>query len=224
MVGQLNKYNTIPKKGHLRKATRVIRYLKDTMLMDLVFRRKINSHLPKEPPPDSFIRYANSNFAEDPTDRESIIDYCFFLNRVVVLWSSKKQRTMSTSITKAEYIVLGHAARETVQIRRFINKIKMETVKNLRLFGDNKMSIALTKNAKNQHQTKYNDVPHYFIKKLVNKRELTIKQISESRMLADGMTKALSNKTFKRYQALLRIAVEQSSEKSYLSKSEKTIG
>ena len=151
VVGQLSKYNADPRKSHLRAANRVVRYLKDNMQMGLVFGKEVNSYLPKDPPPYGLIGYAESNFAEDPADRKSVMGYCFFLNGAVVLWSSKKQKIMSTSTTKAEYIALGHAAREAVWIRRFINEIKMETVENLTLFRDNEMSIALTKNAESQH-------------------------------------------------------------------------
>ena len=125
--------------------------------------------------------------------------YCFFLNGAVVSWSSKKQRTVSTSTTEAEYIALGHAAREAVWIRTFINKMKLEAVKDITLYGDNKMSIALTKNAESQHRTKHIDVQHHYIRELVNERELIIKWIPGSKMLADGMTKALPTKTFRKH-------------------------
>lgn len=73
-----------------------------------------------------------------------------------------------------EYIALGYAARKVIWIRRFINKIKLETVKSVILYGNNKMSIALTKNAKNQYQIKQINVQYYYIRELVNKKELII--------------------------------------------------
>lgn len=76
---------------------------------------------------------------------------------------------------KAKYIALGYTARETVWMKRFINKINLEIVKELTLYGDNKMSIALTKNVESQYQTKYINVQHYYIRELVNKKKLTIK-------------------------------------------------
>ena len=136
------------------------------------------------------------------------MDYCFFLNGAVVSWSSKKQRTVSTSTIEAEYIALGHAAREAVWIRRFINEMKLEAVEDVTLYGDNEMSIALTKNAENQHRIKHIDVQHHYIRELFNKRELTIEWIPGSKMLADGMTKALPTETFRKHRALLGMAVE----------------
>lgn len=113
-VGQLSKHNADPKKGHLRAVRRVVRYLKGTMNLGLVFGRQPNGQPPRDPPPYGLIGYADSNFAGDPEDRKSVMGYCFFFNGAVVSWSSKKQRTVSTSTTEAEYIALGHAAREVV--------------------------------------------------------------------------------------------------------------
>ncbi len=102
--------------------------------------------------------------------------YYFFLNRAVVLSNNKKQRTVSTSITKAKYIVLGHIARKAMWIKRFINKMQLEkAIKNLMLHGDNKMNIALTKNMESQHYIRHIGVQHHYIRELVNEGELTVK-------------------------------------------------
>lgn len=191
VVGQLSKQNADPRKGYLRAAKRAVRYLRGTMQMGLIFGRESDSRLPRDPPLYGLIGYADSNFAGDPEDRKSVMGNCFFLNGAAVSWSSKEQRTVSTSTTEAEYIALGHAAREAVWIRRFINEMSFETVEGLTLHGDNEISIALTKNAESQHRTKHIYVQHHYIMELVSKRELTVKWTPGSEMLADGRTKGL---------------------------------
>ena len=173
VVGLLSRHKADPRKSHLSVAERVVRYLKETMQLGLMYGRTSEERSPTSPPPYGSIEYANSNFAGHPEDRKSVIEKCFFLNRAVVLWRSKKQEIMSTSTTEAEYIALGHAAREAVWIcrldmpihqrndarsRRFINETMPEVVLEITLNGDNEMSIALTKNANSQHPTKYIDV------------------------------------------------------------------
>lgn len=175
--------------------------------MGLTFGR-VTSRLPKDPPPYGLTDYADSNFAGDAEDRKSVMGYCFFLNGAVVSWSSKKQRTVSTSTTEVEYIALGHAAREAVWIRQFINKMELETVEGLTLHGNNEISIALTKNAESQHRTKHIDVQHHYIRELVNEGELTIKWVPSAEMLADGMTKALPTETFRKHRAMLGMSVD----------------
>lgn len=78
---------------------------------------------------------------------------------VIVSWYSKKQRTISTSTTKTKYIALGHATYESIWIRQFLNKLEIaELIGICTIFGDNKMNIIPTKNAKSQVRTKDIDV------------------------------------------------------------------
>lgn len=78
-VGQISRHNADPRKGHLQVTKRVIRYLKVTMQLRLVFGRKTKnqSHY-------SLISYADNNFAKDLKDQKSVMGHCFFLNKVVV--------------------------------------------------------------------------------------------------------------------------------------------
>ena len=119
--------------------------------MGLIFARESAEQSPRDLLPYGLVSYADSNFAGDPEDRKSVIGYCFFLNRAMVSWSSKKKRTVSTSTTEVKYIAFGHVAREAVWIKRFINKMKLEVIEDLTLYGDNEMSIAPTKNVESQH-------------------------------------------------------------------------
>lgn len=84
----------------------------------------------------------------------------------------------------------------------------LDTVENLTLHGDNKMSINLIKNAESQHRTKHIDVQHHYVRELVNEGELTVKWIPSSEMPADEMTKTLPTETFRKHRALLGGIVE----------------
>lgn len=86
--------------------------------------------------------------------------------------------------------------------------MRLEVIKNITLYGNNEMSIALTKNAESQHQTKHIDVQHHYIRELVNEGELTIKWIPGLDMLANGMTKTLPTETFWKHRAMLRIFID----------------
>ena len=162
-VGQLSKHNAGPRVGHLKAARRVIQYLKGTMHLGLMYGDTLKSdgqtNAPVAPPPYGLVGYADSNYAGDPEDRKSVMGNCFYVNGAIVSWCSKKQRTISTSTTEAEYIALGHAARESVWIRRFLNELGIaEPIGACTLHGDNETNIILTKNAESQAKTKHIDV------------------------------------------------------------------
>lgn len=75
-VGQLSKYNIDPRKGHLRAAKKIVKYLKATMQMRLIYGRESSS--PKDPLLFGMKGFADSNFAGDLEDRKLVMDYCFF--------------------------------------------------------------------------------------------------------------------------------------------------
>ena len=54
--------------------------------------------------PYGLVGYVDSNYAGNPEDCKSVMEHCFFINGAVVSWCSKKQRTVSTSTTKAEFV------------------------------------------------------------------------------------------------------------------------
>lgn len=109
---QLNKHNADPIKDYLRVARRIVRYLKETMQMELIYRRE--NLLSKNPPLFSLKKYIDNNIVYNPGDNKLVISYCFFLNDVIILQYNKNQRTISRSIMEAKYIILGHSARKVV--------------------------------------------------------------------------------------------------------------
>lgn len=138
-----------------------------------------------KPLPYGLTGYADSNYAGDPEDRKSVMGYCFFINGAVS-WCSKKQRTVATSTTEAEYIALGHAARESGWIKRFLNELRIsDPIKAYTLHGDNETSIILTKNAESQSRTKHIDVQHHYVRELVTDGDLVVEWVCSSNMLAD---------------------------------------
>lgn len=84
VVEQLSKYNTNLRKRYLQATKRVVRYLKRTIKMGLIFGQKSAKQLPRDPSSYGLVVYVDSNFAGDPEDQKSVIGYCFFLNRAVM--------------------------------------------------------------------------------------------------------------------------------------------
>lgn len=143
VVGQLNRHNANPRKSYLWVAKRVVKYLKGIIKMGLIFSWE-SIELPfRDLLSYKLIGYVDSNFVGDSEYWKSVMSYYFFQNKAVVLWSSKRQRTVSISITKAQCIALRYAVRKTIWIMRFINERELEVIKNLMLYGDNKINIAL---------------------------------------------------------------------------------
>ena len=122
-VGQLSKHNSDPRAGHMKAAKKVVRYLKGTMHLGLVYGSQPQSETLAALLPFGLIGYRDSSYAGDLEDRKSVMDYCYFPNGAFVSLCSKKQQTVSTSTTESEYIALGHEAQETIWLKRFLNEL-----------------------------------------------------------------------------------------------------
>lgn len=135
-----------------------MQYLKGKMHLSIIYGADINK---ENQLLYGLVGYVNSNYAGDLKDRKSVMGHCFFLNGGVVSWYSKKQQIVSTStsITKAEDIILGLTAQKNVWIRQFLNKLNFaEPIHVCVLHGNNETSIILTKNAKSQARIKHINV------------------------------------------------------------------
>lgn len=146
------------------------------------------------------VGYADSNYTGDLEDKKSIMGYYFFLRGAITTWSSKRQQTVSTSTSKAEYVVMSHGVKEGVWIRHFLNKLLPEqVVRRMKMLDDNKTSLTLTKDPESQNCNKHIDVMHHHIQELVEKRELRIEWIPSSLMLVDSVMKFLLAGPFKKH-------------------------
>ena len=117
VVGQLSRHNSDPRMGHLHITKQVLRYLKGMIRLGIEWGNNPAGHRSGGRYGQlGIVGYADSSYAGDLKDRKSITGYCFFLARAIVTWCSKRQRTVSTFISKDEYVAVSQGAREGVWI------------------------------------------------------------------------------------------------------------
>lgn len=105
------------------------------------------------------------------------------------------------SIFKAKYVAINYKIKEKILARRFLNKLFSEQVlKKIKMPNDNKTSFTLIKNPKSQNYTEHINVMYYHIEGLIKQKKLKIKQISNLSILANGLTKTLFVRFFKKHQ------------------------
>ena len=192
-VGCLSQQCSDPQVGHDKAIRRVLRYLKGTMNLGIHYNGSYDDveHLL------TTLGYADSNFAGDIRERKSTMGYCFFLVRGVISWCSKKQRTVSTSTTEAEYIAIRHAARQAVWLRRFLIELPMDRPPAfVQILGDNQASLDLVKNAEYHDRTKHIDIQYHYVRELVQDDYIRMEWVPTKEQLADSFTKALPRSTF----------------------------
>ena len=102
----LSQSNKSPTECDWNVAKRVLRYLKGTRDVGIVYRRSSktsDTNLEHTTP----WGYCDANYAEDPHDCKSTSRYVFMLASSPVPWKSKKQVSVALSTTEVEYYMVG---------------------------------------------------------------------------------------------------------------------
>ncbi|GJW74065.1 putative ribonuclease H-like domain-containing protein, partial [Tanacetum coccineum] len=102
------KFQVTPKVSHLHVVIRIFRYLKGQPKLGLWYPRDSSFDL---------VAYSNSDYAGASLDRKSTIGGCQFLGCGLISWQYKKQTVVTTSSTKAEYVVAASCCGQVLWIQ-----------------------------------------------------------------------------------------------------------
>ena len=145
--------------------------------------------------PHSIIAYTDASWGNDLADRKSTTGTIIKYNGNVISWLSKKQPTVATSTTEAEYMALGAAAKEALWYQYWSKEVfNVDTVPVI--YGDNQSANCLSKNDLNHQRTKHIDITHHFLRDHVYNKRIDIQWIPTDKQQADLLTKALDTKQF----------------------------
>lgn len=181
-VSWLSQFNENFGQPHWSAAKRVLRYLKGTADMGIVYKVGKNT----------FTGYTDADYGGCIIDRRSFTGYAFIMNGGVVTWDSRKQQTTAASTTEAEYMALSEAAKEAVYLQRFMEELGVKDMKKITLYNDNCSAQKLAQNPVFHSRTKHIDVRHHVIREILSTGMLTLEHVASDDMPADVLTKALS--------------------------------
>ncbi|KAB2604853.1 hypothetical protein D8674_037140 [Pyrus ussuriensis x Pyrus communis] len=88
VVSLISRFMECPIEMHLAAAKRVLRYLKGTISLGILYRK--GGHV-------ELRGYSDSDYAGDLDDRKSTSGYLFMLSSGAMCWSSKKQPVVTSS-------------------------------------------------------------------------------------------------------------------------------
>lgn len=179
-VSCLSQFNNCYRRNHWTAAKRVLRYLKGTMNLGLVYRKG------NEP----LRGHVDADWGSCPNDRKSFTGYAFILGGSPITWDAKKQKTVALSSTEAEYMALSEAAKEAIYLRGMLGELRMETGQ-IEVFNDNMSASKLAENSVFHARSKHIDMRHHFIRDALKRKELKVLHAATDKMPADVLTKGL---------------------------------
>lgn len=163
---------------------RVLRYIKGTLNMKLIYKREQEK---------SVFGYVDADWGGDINDRKSTTGYVFKVFNNVVSWCSRKQSVVSLSSTEAEYVALSFAACEASWLRSLMTELGLMNNKSEAtvIFQDNQSAIRIAKNPEQHKRLKHVDIKYHFVRNKVLCNEIDVKYIPTNEQLADVFTKPL---------------------------------
>jgi hypothetical protein len=198
-VAALSRYNSAPSSVHLTAAKRVLRYLKQTAHLRLVYSGSAHDH-----DGTSLEGFTDSDFADDITDRKSQGAYVFRVLGTAISWQSRKQNMVALSTTEAEYMAFTEAAREALWLRQLHRDLSADgsaddsaddsahsAAYTVPIASDNHGALTTVHSEGQKARTKHFDIRYHAVRDLERKQRLTFGYVPSADNAADVGTKAL---------------------------------
>src|SRR5262249_36584317 len=124
-----------------------------------------------------------------------------------VSWSSKRQSTVATSSTEAEYITQFNAAREAVWIKNFLMELGYQNlIKDpLLIKADNIGAQSLARDPTIHSRAKHLDIAYHWQQQQVERRAVQFEDIPSTKNGADGLTKPLATQLYGTFKDLIHM-------------------
>ncbi|GKB43182.1 retrotransposon protein, putative, ty1-copia subclass [Tanacetum coccineum] len=146
------KYSANPGKNHWEAVKWILKYLRGTANVGLVYGTDRGNHV-------DVTGFVDSDYAKDPDKGRSITGYAFLVQGCVVSWKATLQHVVALSTTEAEYMALTEAVKEAIWLRGLLEETKhinvryhfirevleAKTVKVLKVGTEHNAADALTK-------------------------------------------------------------------------------
>ena len=154
------------------------------------------------------VDYSDSNFNICRVTRWSTDKYIFMLNRNSISWSSKKQSTMTLSITETEYYALSQIIKKISWLWKLLVSLKIYNFDSSTsiLINMNSTDIIKTKQnlIENDH-TKHFNIHYHFVQDEISTDCIQLTYILIKNNLTNSLTKSLAKIAYKHFVKNLRL-------------------
>lgn len=185
-LSMTSRYQQNPGEGHWTAVKHILKYLKRTKDMFLIY-GGVEEEL--------IVRcHTDASFQTDRDDSRSQSGYVFTLNGGAITWKSSKQKVVAQSTTESEYIAASEAAQEAAWMKKFISDLGVvpSIAKPIEIFCDNNGAIAQAKEPRSHQRTKHILRKFHYIREIVERGDVCISKVHTDLNLADPFTKPMS--------------------------------
>ena len=215
-VAKLSRYLAVPREGHLEQVFRVFAYLKHHASSTMVFDDNEPVHdltgqvhcdwaefypgACEAVPPNapelrgksvSMTCYVDADHAGCHVTRRSQSGVLIFVNKVPILWYSKRQNTVETSTFGSEYIAAKIAVEMVEGLRYKLRMMGVEVMGSTTIFCDNESVVKNSTRPESTLKKKHNAIAYHRVREAQAAKIVSIVHISGEVNPADIFTKSL---------------------------------
>jgi hypothetical protein len=217
-VSMLSSYLAYPREGHLENTLHVMGYLQlkhnsrlifDPTYPDIdltafpsfdwtEFYGDVEEAIPPDMPPplgkDVDLRMmVDSNHAGEKRTRHSCTGFIIFCNLAPIVWLSKQQPTIESSVFGAEFIAMKHGIKTLRGMRYEIRMMGIPLSGPTYVYGDNKSQVTNSSRPESTLKKKCNSICYHAIRESVAMGETLLTHIRTGENLAHFLTKTTSD-------------------------------
>ena len=223
-TSNLARYSIQPREGHLIALKRVFGYLRTFPSGEtLVNTRKMDhSEYKSELPPawtefypdageviptnapeplkmeGQITIYVDADHAHDVVTRRSVTGIMVFINRTLVRYISKRQKTVETSTYGSELVAARIATEIAMEYRYALRMLGIQVNGPCQMFGDNNSVVLNTTLPSSMLKKKHNSVAYHMVREAVAGKIIKFNHIPSEENYADVLTKPLPPAVFHR--------------------------
>jgi len=182
-ASELAKYMQNPSQEHIQAINHAISYSYGSKALAIEYSAA-----------DNLMICASDAAFADNSDRKSSEGYIFKLFHGLIDWKSRKQSTVTTSTTKAEFLGLSSTAKEAYWWKQLFTGIGLNLEdQGIQIACDNAQTIKLviSKDQKLKTKLKHVDIHSHWLRQEAQAKKVVIYWVPTDKMIADGMTKML---------------------------------
>ena len=188
---ELSKVNDGATEEHVKHLLRVIKFAIDTKTKVLIYKIERRNTQKWE-----LRAYSDSDWAGDADDRRSVTGFCILLNGCLISWKSRGQKTVTLSLSEAEYVAVADICTEILFIKTILDFLQLPVHLPITVMCDNVGAIFIAHNSKNSGRTKNINIKYHFIREYIIDGIVQVQFVRSKDNLADPFTKNVSRDTY----------------------------
>jgi hypothetical protein len=181
-VRELSKCMDGATRAAVKELYRVIKFTLDTKDYGLLLK-------PKKPdgPNWDMVMYTDSDYAGDKDSQISVTGFILFLCGVAISWKSKGQKSVTLSLSEAEFVALSEGAKDIKFVVQVLLSMGIPVKLPIIVRVDNVGAIFMAKNVTTSTRTRH--VRYHFVREFVEDGFIKIIFVRTTENTADIFTK-----------------------------------